>query len=48
MHSWANGCFDGKWVKYIELYIQAPANSMSDHIRKIILVLSVEIVLHLC
>ncbi len=36
----ANWHFDGKWVKYIELYIQMPANSTFDHIRKIILVKS--------
>ncbi len=40
MHIWANRQFDGKWVKYVELCIQTPANSMSDHMRKIILVTS--------
>ncbi len=40
MHTWANWRFDGKLVKYIELYIQTPANNMSHHICKIILVKS--------
>ncbi len=40
MHTWANWLFDGKRVKYVELYNRMPANSMSDHIRKIILVRS--------
>ncbi len=37
LHTWADWLFDGKWVKYIELYTQMPANSMSVHIREIIL-----------
>ncbi len=37
MYTGANWHFDGKCVKYIELYFQTPANSMSDHIGEIIL-----------
>ncbi len=40
MHTSANFHFDGKGVKYTELFMQMPANSMSDHIREIILLRS--------
>ncbi len=40
LHTWTDWHFDGKWVKYIELYIQMPDNSMSDHLHEIILVRS--------
>ncbi len=37
MHTRANWHFDGKWVEYIELYIQTLGNSMSDHTGEIII-----------
>ncbi len=40
MHTWDNWHIDEKWVKYVEMYIQKPANSMSNHIYETILVRS--------
>ncbi len=32
MHTWAKWCFDGKWVKYLKLYIQMPAENLIQYL----------------